>query len=174
MSLTQGPGRQHTSQWLGSSLHMGPSVPLRTESPTMTTLLSFLTEAVSRHGGDHLTLGSLLGRSSITSPLTSPSISSISNLLLRGSWGSRVGRQGGSHGTESGLFSSPPHLSDLSNWDRAGGPPLFWGFLPGNPSFWHASESLYKSVSCSRSLMVLSLSTPSLSSTIRLNSSSTC
>ena len=92
MYLTQAPGGQHTSRRLGSGLHMGPSVPLTRESPTTTTFLSLLTEAVSRHGGDCLALGSLLGRSS---PLTSPSISSVSNLLLRGSWGSRVGRQGG-------------------------------------------------------------------------------
>ena len=130
MSLTQAPGRQHPSQLRRSNLHMGPSIPLRRESPITTTFLSLLTEAVSRCGGDHIALDSFLGRSSITSLLPSPSISRISNLLLRGSWGHRVGRHGGPRDTKPGLSSSSPHQTGLSDCDRAGGQPLFWGYLP--------------------------------------------
>ena len=143
MSLIRAPGRQHTSQWLRSGLHMGPSIPLRRASPTTTTFLSLLTEAVSRHGGDCLALGSLLGRSS---PLTSPSISSVSNLLLRGSWGHRVGRHGGPRDTKPGLSSSSPHQTGLSDCDRAGGQPLFWGYLPSTlPSSIPSSHSTSQS-----------------------------
>ena len=83
MSLTQAPGRQHTSLEVGLGVHMGPSVPLRKESLTTITLLSFLAELISKCVDDHLALGPLLGRSSLTSPLTSPSISSTPKLLLR-------------------------------------------------------------------------------------------
>jgi len=44
-------------------------------------------------GDDCLALGPHLGRSSLDSPLTFPSISNAPNLLLRGSWGSGEGRQ---------------------------------------------------------------------------------
>ncbi len=44
--VTRAPGRQHTSVRVGSGRHFGPSVPLRRESPTTITLLSFLEEAV--------------------------------------------------------------------------------------------------------------------------------
>ena len=94
----------------------GAVIPWRWESPTTITLLSFLIEAVSRHGGDHCTQSSLLGRSSLTSPLTFPSISSVLNLLLSGTWGSGLGRHRGAPVTLSqdpgtlmrrGLVSSP-------------------------------------------------------------------
>ena len=48
---------------------MEPSVPLRKESPTAVTILSFLVEAVLRCGVDRLTLENLLGGSSTTSLL---------------------------------------------------------------------------------------------------------
>jgi len=60
MSPMQAPGRQHTSLQVRLCLHMGPSIPLRREQPTTITLLSFLSEAVSRCGDNSLLLGSIL------------------------------------------------------------------------------------------------------------------
>lgn len=74
---------------------MGPSIPLRRESPTTATLLSFMAEEVTRLGSDCLALGFLLGRSSIASPFLSPSDFRVSNLLLRWIRGRGLGRHGG-------------------------------------------------------------------------------
>lgn len=94
MTLTWAPGRQHISLRLRAGLQMGPSVPLIRELPTTTTLFSFLAEAVSTCGVDCLTLGNLLGEPSHTFSVTSPSVSSAANLLLRETWGCKVGRRG--------------------------------------------------------------------------------
>ena len=91
MSLTWAPGRQHTFLRLGSGLQMGPSVPLRRESPTTTTLLSFLAETVSACGVDCLALCKLLGEPSCAFSHTPPSVSNAANLLLRGTWEHKVG-----------------------------------------------------------------------------------
>jgi len=55
------------------------------------TLLSFLEEAVFKHGADRLTLDKLGGSPPTSSSLTSPSGFRASNLLHRGTWGTNVG-----------------------------------------------------------------------------------
>jgi len=44
--------RQQTALWDGSGRQIGPSVPLRRESPMTITLLFFLAEAVVIRGAD--------------------------------------------------------------------------------------------------------------------------
>ena len=58
-SLTLAPGRQHTFLWDGSKRHIGPSVPLRRESPMTTALLFILTDDGAKRGADWLALGNL-------------------------------------------------------------------------------------------------------------------
>ena len=67
----------HLRGSVGSGVHMGPSVPMRRESPTI-TLLSVLAEAVWRRRVYCLALGTVLGKASWASSLTSPSIYSAS------------------------------------------------------------------------------------------------
>jgi len=109
----------------------------------------------------------LSGRSSLTSSLTFPSISTSSNLLLRGTWGCWVGRRGVRPCTLMGLSSNPHHPPGQPDCS-------FLGVPPWHPSFQHTSGSIQQSFSCSHSQMVLSLSTSPFSSTTRISSSYTC
>ena len=127
MSLMWAPGRQHTSLQVWSGLQMEPSVPLRRESPTTIPLLPFLTEAVSRHGGDCLSLRSLLGRL----PTHVPFNFQHSNLLLIGTWVSGIGRQGFHQWRRAGILFQLPPLSALPDCDRAEGPTLLCRYCPG-------------------------------------------
>ena len=138
------------------------------------TLLSFLEEAVFKCGADLLTLEMLEGSPLTSSSLTSPSGFRASNLLCRGTWGTKVGQDRGHLCLRAGTcyhFSSPLK-SALSDQLRQGrGSTTVWGVQSLHPS---VRESLHQSVSCSHSLMALNLSISCLSSTIRLSSSSTC
>lgn len=155
------PGPREAAPFLqvGSGLQMQPSAPLRRQSSTTVTLLSFLAEAVSRYGDDHLALGPLLDRFSLTSSLTSPSISSSPNLLLRGTWGSWVGRLGVHPWRSEGTFLPTLIICQVNLTVTRQGVHHFQGVPPLHPSLQHTSESLYQSVSCSHSQMV-SLSPP--------------
>lgn len=54
MSLSWVTGAQHTSLWVGSGWHIGPSIPLKRESPMTTTLFYVLLgEVVMREVGCH-------------------------------------------------------------------------------------------------------------------------
>lgn len=90
---------------------MGLPTPLRRASATTVIFLCFLTEAASRHRIYQLTLGNISGEPSPASLLTSPSMPSASNLSLRGTWGSEVGREGIHPWCGAQLSSSSPHLS---------------------------------------------------------------
>lgn len=57
MSLMCAPGRQKTSLWVGPSLCIGSSVPMRRESPIPTTLLFLLTKEVLAWGRGVVALG---------------------------------------------------------------------------------------------------------------------
>ena len=151
---------------------------MRRESPTARTLLSVLAEAVWRHGVDQLALGTALGKASCASSIASPSIYSASNLSLKGTWGSKVAREGVRPRCRAGtVFQFCPSLRT---------PPLrltvtghgvhhfLGGVYPWRLPLWHAWELLHQSISCSDSLMVLNLSTSSLSSATMLSRSSTC
>lgn len=108
MSLTWVPGRQHASLGLRSGLQMGPSISLSRESPPTTTFLSRQRQF----------LGNLLGEPSPASSLTSPSMSSAINLLLRGTWGREGSIRGVCPWYQAGALSQPspslrlpPHLT---------------------------------------------------------------
>ena len=86
-SLTQAPGKQHTSLWDGSEQHVVPSVPLRRESPMMTALL-FSWLSCSKMGSRLTSLGQPLLHDGHAPTSTSPSpfSSRASYLFCKGTW----------------------------------------------------------------------------------------
>lgn len=57
MSLTLGPERQQSSLRSGSGLHIGPTIPLRSEDPVTMTCLFFFMESILSQGTGQLNLG---------------------------------------------------------------------------------------------------------------------
>lgn len=82
--LQQCAGRQRTFLQIESGWYTGLSIALRRELSMTIILLSFLMEAVLRHGVDRFILDNLQGGPSTASSLTPPSRSRISNILCRG------------------------------------------------------------------------------------------
>jgi len=96
MSLIQATGRQQTSLRGWSVWYIGPSVPLRRESPTTVTCLFFLLVVVVIQGVDLSDLSNISGvhGPSCTSSLVWHSTSRSSYLLYRGTWECEVGKEG--------------------------------------------------------------------------------
>ena len=96
MCLTQATGRQLTSLREGSIWHVGPSGPLRRESPTTITHLFFLVEVFVIQGVDLSDLGNTsdLDIPSSTSSIDWHSTSRATYLLYRGTWEGEVGMEG--------------------------------------------------------------------------------
>jgi len=109
-SLTRAPGRQQTSLWDGSSRHIGPSVPLRTESPMTITLLFSLAGAVVVCGADLLIRGNPLNGPSPASSFAGPSHFKALYLLLKGNWEGEGAQEGIHLLSEQGPVSIPPCL----------------------------------------------------------------
>ena len=150
-SLTLAPGRQQTSLWVGSGRQIGPSVPLRIESPTTITLLSFLVEAVLMRGVNLLALGILLGTLSTSSSVAVDlSFSRASNLFCKGTWEGGVGRGGHRLRCRAGtcLHSSSTPRSPPSVRRRQGrGSAPVWGVSPRYLSLRPCRELLHQSIS---------------------------
>lgn len=138
MSLTLVPGRQQSSLWVESGRQLGPSVPLRRESPTTISLLSVLVEAVLRHVVDFLTLGILLATLSTSSSAPGPSSCRASNLLWKGTWegGACMGWHRLRYRAGTCLHSSSTPTSPTYARQRQGrGSTPIWGVSPRYLSF---------------------------------------
>jgi len=141
------------------------------------TLLSFLTEAVFRHGVYHFTLGNFLSRPSTASSLTSSSSSRASNLLHRDARGTEIDRDGVCLQCQAGTcFYSSSSLErplPLLNDGRSGVPPLFGGItLVSFLQVWQGdTPPVYLLLTPH---LLLNLSTSSLGFSTILSRSSTC
>jgi len=93
MSLTRVPGRQQTSLRGGSVRHIGPSVPLRRQSPTTITCLFFLVEVLKIQRVGLSDLGNTSGVDGPSS-IDWPSTPRASYLLYTGTWEGEVGEEG--------------------------------------------------------------------------------
>lgn len=102
---------------------------------------SFLLEAVLRCGVNCLFLYNLTGGPSTTSSPTSSSRSRAANLLQRGTWGSKAGREGGYlwHQTRTCFKPSSSFWSPTSAW-QSGGLSPFRGISLG--SFWLSRQEV--------------------------------
>lgn len=166
MTLTWASGRQHSSHHRLSS-----SIFLRRELPVTVTLLSIFAEAVLKHGTNYLNLVNFADRSSITSSLCSSSGFRASNLLHRGIWANKVGRNGVCLSDWAGTCFHSFFCLKLPHawWWQSRGSTTLWGLSPLCLSCRFGKESLHQSVSYSHSLMLLNLFTSSLSSASILN-----
>lgn len=114
-------------------LTYGALLSPKRESPTTTVLLTFLAEALLRHGVDCFTLDNFLGAPSTTSSFTCPSHSKASNLFCRGTWRIEVNRESVFLWCWAGpcFHSSPSLRSPLSaQWWQGRNPSILGVFHP--------------------------------------------
>lgn len=122
------------------------------------TFLSFLAEAVFRHGVYHLILNTLLNGPSTASSLTSSSSSRASNLLHRGTWGSEMDRDEVCLQCQAGIcFHSSLSLeppTSAQKW-QARGSTTAWGVSPWCLSCKFGRKIFHQSVFCKNLLCCL-------------------
>lgn len=115
------------------------------------TFLSFLAEAVFRHGVYHLILDTLLSGPSTASSFTSSSSSRASNLLHRGTWRVEIDRDEVCLQCQAGICfhssSSPEPSTSAQKW-QAWGPTTAWEVSPWCLSCKFGRKILHQSVSC--------------------------